>query len=82
MFTGKYESDISYIQAQYKIGLALSEHTLNQPDVKKLIKRKDYRFDVIIADKNHLESLYMLAYKYDCPLITIGKFQSENISNA
>jgi len=72
VFTGKYESDISYIQAQYKIGLAVSEHTLNQPEVKNLIKRKDYKFDVVLVDNNYLESLYMLAYKYDCPLITIG----------
>lgn len=72
IFNGKYESDISYIQTLYKIGLAVSEHTLSQPNVKELILGKD-EFDAVLVDATQLDSLYLFAQKYSCPLIVVGK---------
>ncbi|KAG5674708.1 hypothetical protein PVAND_004660 [Polypedilum vanderplanki] len=71
VFTGGFDSDIKYIQTQYKIGLHLSEHALNDSAVKKFIKKRENKFDVILADNSHQESLFMFAHKFNCPLITV-----------
>jgi glucuronosyltransferase len=73
IFTGGFDSDIKYTQTQYRIGLHLSEHALNDSAVKRFIRKRDSKYDLVLADNSHQESLFMFAHKFNCPLITVGR---------
>jgi hypothetical protein len=75
VFVGSFESPFSFIRTQYKIGLQVSESVLNSTVVKNLIKSKDQSFDVVIADNSNIDSMFMFAYKFGCPLVTVGNYR-------
>lgn len=58
----------------WRIGLLNSDYVLNNTQVQNLIKDKDKKFDLVLAEQFNQESMYMFAHKFNCPLITIGEF--------
>lgn len=56
----------------YQVGLAMSEFVLNNTQIRKIIKRSNMRYDLILADHLLIDSLFMFSLKYDCPLVTLG----------
>ena len=57
----------------WNIGLVNSEHVLQNTKVIDFLKDPKQKFDVVVVDKNGYESLYALAHKFGCPLVTIGE---------
>ncbi|CAH0715617.1 unnamed protein product, partial [Brenthis ino] len=54
-------------------GVAYTELTLNSTDVKNFLK-EDHNFDLVISEQFYQEALYVLAHKYNTPLVLISTF--------
>ncbi|XP_026761867.2 UDP-glycosyltransferase UGT5-like [Galleria mellonella] len=54
-------------------GLAFTEVALNSSEVQKFLKQ-DHTFDLVISEQFFQESMYVLAHKYNAPLILITTF--------
>lgn len=52
----------------------MNEYMYENRNIQKFIQSTEYYFDVIFAEEFFSESLYMLAHKYNAPLVTICKF--------
>lgn len=67
-----YMSDFQTINFWWQLGLKTSEHALKDKAVQKLIHSKNLNFDLIILEQFFHESFLMFAYKFKCPIVTIG----------
>ncbi|XP_037294317.1 UDP-glycosyltransferase UGT5 isoform X2 [Manduca sexta] len=54
-------------------GLGMTETALNTSDVQKFLA-EDNHFDLVISEQFFQEALYVLAHKYDSPLVLITTF--------
>lgn len=50
----------------------VSENALNDTGVKKFIRNKNQKFDLVLADHMLQDSLFIFAKKFNCPIITLG----------
>ncbi|KAJ8722029.1 hypothetical protein PYW08_004431 [Mythimna loreyi] len=67
----------------WKGGLAFTELVLNSTEIKTLLK-EDTKFDLVISEQFFQEALYVLAHKYNAPLVlvtTFGNCMRHNIAN-
>ncbi|CAH2232873.1 jg16632 [Pararge aegeria aegeria] len=55
-------------------GLAITELTLNSPEVKDFLKRDNTSFDLVICEQFVQEALYALSTKYNAPLAIVSTF--------
>lgn len=68
----KKESVIFKITSLWNYGLSSTQFTLESPPVKKFIEEDNSQFDLVISEQFQQEPMNMFAYKYNCPLVTIG----------
>lgn len=64
-------------------GLAFTELTLNSTEIRTLLK-EDTKFDLVICEQFFQEATYILAHKYNTPLVlitTFGNCMRHNIAN-
>lgn len=54
-------------------GLTLTEVVLNSTQVKEFLSA-DHKFDVVISEQFFQEAMYILAHKYEAPLILITSY--------
>lgn len=54
------------------MGLVTTEYALNDSNVQKLIQSRNAEFDLVILEQFFHESFLTFAYKFRCPIVTIG----------
>ncbi|CAB3221864.1 unnamed protein product [Arctia plantaginis] len=54
-------------------GLAFTEMTLNSTEVRAFLA-EDNKFDIVISEQFFQEAMYVLAYKYNAPLVLVTTF--------
>lgn len=69
-----YASETQHIWMQWKLGLLNTDYILSTHPVKELIKDKTAKFDLVVADQFNQEAMYLFAHKFNCPLVTIGRW--------
>lgn len=57
----------------WKAGLVFTEHILNSTDVQAFLE-KDNTFDVVISEAFVQEATYLLAHKYNAPLVLVTAY--------
>lgn len=64
----------------WKIGITSTEHALETSAVKNFIRNDNSKFDLILAEQFFQESLLILSYKYQAPIITISEYSIKVIN--
>lgn len=72
IFTGKFDSDFTHINTLYKKSLERSEFIFNDKTMNNFLSKPNMRFDLVIADHVLIDSFFVFALRYKCPLITYG----------
>jgi glucuronosyltransferase len=67
-----YTAETTSIWMRWKLGLLNTDHVLSNAAVQNLIEDNSKKFDLVISDHSSQEAMYLFAYKFKCPLITIG----------
>lgn len=67
------QNDFEKIRACEQLSTPSSEHGLKHPNVQKIIHSKDLHFDLVVTEDFWHESWLMFAYKFNAPIVTIGK---------
>lgn len=75
IFDMKYDSDWENLWLYWRAGLLTTEHALQTQVVQKFIQREDH-FDLVLSEQFFQESFLMFAYKFSCPIVTIGNCRS------
>lgn len=71
------------ITSLWNFGIVTSQFTLNSPPIKKFIDEENLQFDLVITEQFQQESFNMFAFKYNCPIVTIGTLDyAEHMHNA
>ncbi|XP_063696226.1 UDP-glycosyltransferase UGT5-like [Culicoides brevitarsis] len=71
IFDMRYDNDWENLWLYWRAGLMTTEHALQTSVVQKFIQREDH-FDLVLSEQFFQESFLMFAYKFDCPIVTIG----------
>lgn len=69
-----YVYEFYYITLLYEMGIKSAVHGFKDEKVKKLIRRNDIHFDLIISEQFFQESWLMFSRKYNAPIVTIGTY--------
>lgn len=54
-------------------------YALENANVQKFIKTTGLHYDIIVVEEFFIESFYMFAHKHKAPIVTICKFNKDNL---
>lgn len=65
---------LQYIRGVWDHGYFTTEHALKSKHVRNLLRDKDTKFDLVIVELYLNEPMYMLAHRFNAPLVLISCF--------